>query len=90
MSKNAAEEALDAIAEICGCPHWEYPGQVVRDVKSLRALTEKQDQTIRENLRALAVGCRFREGLEGARKALESNQPHAAIALIETAILYKP
>lgn len=29
----AAEKALDDIAAICGCPNWEYPGQVVRDVK---------------------------------------------------------
>lgn len=30
--KSAAEMALDAIAEACGCAEWEYPGQVVRDV----------------------------------------------------------
>ena len=30
--KSAAELALDAIAEACGCAEWEYPGQVVRDV----------------------------------------------------------
>ena len=32
---NAATEALDAIAKLCGCPTWEYPGQVVRDVEGL-------------------------------------------------------
>ncbi len=30
-------KALDAIAEICGCPEWEYPAQVVRDVLDLKA-----------------------------------------------------
>ena len=30
--KSAAEMALDAIAEACGCAEWEYPDQVVRDV----------------------------------------------------------
>lgn len=31
----ASEEALDAIASLCGCPQWDYPGQVVRDVRHL-------------------------------------------------------
>lgn len=30
---NAAEKALDDIAILCGCPQWEYPGQIVRDVE---------------------------------------------------------
>lgn len=34
---NAATEAFDAIAAACGCPHWDYPGQVVRDVQALAA-----------------------------------------------------
>ena len=29
----AAEHALDDIAAMCGCASWQYPGQVVRDVK---------------------------------------------------------
>ena len=33
--KTPADDALDAIAEICGVPFWEYPGQVVRDVELL-------------------------------------------------------
>lgn len=33
--KSAAEKALDDIAATCGCPAWEYPGQVVRDVRAL-------------------------------------------------------
>ncbi len=32
---DAGEDALDAIAAACGCPDWEYPGQVVRDVEEV-------------------------------------------------------
>lgn len=32
--QDAATEAFDAIASMCGCPHWDYPGQVVRDVEA--------------------------------------------------------
>lgn len=39
--KSAAELALDAIAEACGCAEWEYPGQVVRDV--LAVVRERDD-----------------------------------------------
>jgi len=28
-------DALDEIARLCGCPEWNYPGQLVRDVKQL-------------------------------------------------------
>ncbi len=34
--KDAADDALDEIATLCGCPQWDYPGQVVRDVRALR------------------------------------------------------
>ena len=30
-----AEHALDEIARLCGCPQWDYPGQVVRDVGAI-------------------------------------------------------
>jgi hypothetical protein len=33
-----ATEALNAIAALCGCPEWEYPGQIVRDVDHLSTL----------------------------------------------------
>lgn len=33
---SAAEKALDEIAAMLGCENWEYPGQVVRDVRELR------------------------------------------------------
>lgn len=34
---DAATAALDAIAKLCGCPQWDYPGQVERDVGALAA-----------------------------------------------------
>lgn len=32
---DGATDALDKIAKMCGCPQWDYPGQVVRDVECL-------------------------------------------------------
>jgi hypothetical protein len=32
---DAATIALDQIARVCGCPEWDYPLQVVRDVERL-------------------------------------------------------
>lgn len=37
---NALEDALDNIAVLCGCPEWEYAGQLVRDVALLSAYFE--------------------------------------------------
>ncbi len=34
---DGATNAFDAIATLCGCPAWDYPGQIVRDVESLVA-----------------------------------------------------
>lgn len=42
-SDNAALKALDEIAKLCGCPHWDYGWQVVRDVGHLVA----QNATLR-------------------------------------------
>lgn len=28
--------AFDKIAALCGCPKWDYPGQLVRDVEQLK------------------------------------------------------
>lgn len=33
VADDILERALDEIAALCGCPTWEYAGQVVRDVK---------------------------------------------------------
>jgi len=35
VASDAAKPALDKIAELCACPDWDYPGQVVRDVELL-------------------------------------------------------
>ena len=48
--RTAADGALDDIAAACGCAHWEYPGQVVRDVLALKA--ERDD--LQKRLGALA------------------------------------
>ena len=45
---SAAEHALDAIAKICGCPDWDYPGQLVRDVQDLKNREEKAVKTALE------------------------------------------
>ena len=44
---DAATAALDAIAALCGCPEWEYPGQVVRDVEALKAGVERLRAVLR-------------------------------------------
>lgn len=31
--EDASTPAFDEIAKLCGCPTWEYPGQVIRDVQ---------------------------------------------------------
>jgi hypothetical protein len=36
LEPNAAVDALNAIAELCGVKEWDYPGQVVRDVKLMK------------------------------------------------------
>lgn len=50
--KTAAEEALDEIAALCGCPEWEYPGQVIRDVRLLR---ERLEAVIGKSAERLAL-----------------------------------
>ncbi len=32
---SACDDGFDTIAELCGCPHWDYAGQVIRDVKGV-------------------------------------------------------
>jgi hypothetical protein len=44
--KDAAEKALDEIARVSGCPEWDYPGQVVRDVQALAAENAKLKEAL--------------------------------------------
>lgn len=46
---SAAEQALNEIAALCGCPEWEYPGQIVRDVKV--ALARARQEGVESALR---------------------------------------
>lgn len=46
--KDAATQAFDAIAALCGCPQWEYPGQVVRDVEALVRQRDEADEHRRQ------------------------------------------
>lgn len=41
---SAADEAFGAIAALCECPHWEYPGQIVRDVTALVESKKKTEE----------------------------------------------
>jgi hypothetical protein len=33
--QRTVKERLDRLATICGCPEWDYPGQIVRDVEAV-------------------------------------------------------
>lgn len=61
---DAATKALDAIAKLCGCPQWDYPGQVVRDVG---AVTTERDALRAEVERLRAENARLSQLLNDAR-----------------------
>jgi hypothetical protein len=61
---DASELALDAIAAACGCPTWEYPGQVVRDVE---AVVAERDE-LRGRLNRTVAGDPTIRGLIGSRE----------------------
>jgi hypothetical protein len=44
--KDAGEIALDEIAALCGVAEWDYPGQVVRDVKAVIAQRDTAESQI--------------------------------------------
>lgn len=43
---DAATAAFDAIAKICGCAQWDYPGQIVRDVLALATERDRLRQEL--------------------------------------------
>lgn len=78
-AKSASEDALDAIAVLCGCPEWDYPGQVARDVHEALTrrprLTGEQWGVIRRALAAYsksgvdeAEDARYLESLAGRQE----------------------
>lgn len=54
---NAATDALGAIAALCGCPAWEYPGQVVRDAEALRKERDRLQRACDEGLPRESFAC---------------------------------
>lgn len=57
MVDNAAVNALNAIASICGCPDWDYPGQLVRDVEALRTERDRLQRACDEGLPREVIPC---------------------------------
>jgi len=52
LEDSAAVKALDEIAALSGCATWDYPGQVVRDVKAIKAKAGAElAQELRERAR---------------------------------------
>jgi hypothetical protein len=62
MAKDAAINALDDIAKLCGCAEWEYPGQVVRDVE---VIVRERERTLRSLYATRARDVPWREALAG-------------------------
>jgi YD repeat-containing protein len=85
-------EAFDAIAKLCGCAQWDYPGQLVRDVQSLtaerdalRGAAEFDKDQIRRLSGALVVAQEAMEAMNAslakaqreAKEARSGNSPSA-------------
>ncbi len=86
---DASTSAFDEIAKLCGCEHWEYPGQVVRDVQSVVAL---RDRAV-EELARLRPAADERDALALARELLlRSSRADARtlIALFDRLLEAKP
>lgn len=79
---DAATEAFDAIAKACGCPEWDYPGQLVRDVEALAERLRVREDDYQTLLDAHAEMVRERnEADERAAAATErAGRAEAALA----------
>jgi hypothetical protein len=51
----AAGDAFDAIAKLCGCEQWDYPGQLVRDVERMNAERDGQARRIDQLTRSATI-----------------------------------
>jgi len=54
--KDAMEKAVDEIAALCGCPEWNYPGQLVRDVRHLKDRSDQVEFLLRSLLSTIYPG----------------------------------
>jgi hypothetical protein len=74
---DASTPAFDEIARLCGCPHWDYPGQVVNDVERV----VKARDGLRTEVRDLVT---IKEGqkiwLDGARAEISRLREQLHIA----------
>jgi hypothetical protein len=67
---SAAKDALDTIAEVCGCPGWDYPLQLVRDVK---ALAKEKDELLTSLEEEVARTTSLEEELEQLKAAADTD-----------------
>lgn len=72
----AADDAFDAIAVLCGCPEWHYPGQIVRDVEMLKSRAEAAEKKLEIAINATApqVDAMLAAKLEAAEAERDSLQ----------------
>jgi rubrerythrin len=47
LDASAAVDAFNAIAALLGCPEWDYPGQLVRDVRALKDRAVKAEADVK-------------------------------------------
>lgn len=59
---SAARDAFDAIAKAVGCPEWDYPGQLVRDVEALATKAQKVERWLNQ---LTGASVEHAEGYEG-------------------------
>jgi hypothetical protein len=81
--KDAATEALDAIAKLCGCEQWDYPGQVVRDVEAALSRGATPQRTVE-----FTPG-QLKELMEHAGAYREDGYPQSAKLLTDAAVIIR-